>query len=609
MLFNIKNIYVKISFLSEFSEILANMKLIRKNTILILEAIDICSYPFCFLFTFKGKFRYSTFSTKIMTLLILSFSLASLFYFGRNVLAKTNPQCILNEEYNVDADAIYMDANSFFFTFGIENTTNNYIPFIDESIYKVEAYLLTRNNETQSWFPVNLTRCDESHIPNNNQAVKNYFIRNHYQDLYCFQNYSEVFMNGTWDSEVSTEIQIAFRQCDNYTDNNTCQSQEIISNMLEGGYMVMHYTSFQTALNNYDSPLNISPVDDFQATSLQMSTDINIYFSQVKVQTDIGIFTEDFISHQGINWDSNQYNFYQKNNGTFMNLYLRLDANVKTTTRTYDNILDVLSKVGGLMRILSVFGFVVLKSFIRDAMLQRISNEAFDYDEYLNEIKGKKPQNNMKKSEKITLSCWGYVKSKFEKHSQLSLKSRIIIQSLEIMKKNLDISNLINRLFEIEKLKLTSKKEEFEFLNSHKPKIIWDEQKFEGTHFKSELEKVFQRKFCLHQETQNFRKEISDGKKQLTPNEIQKVNLPITVNIKNIINGKNYEEKKKEEIRKDEALIQLPQNLGKKLYEKSENEKFNDFERELSKIGDENHEKEVIDFIIPVLFTRKKSEI
>jgi len=573
-------------------EFLVNMMMIRKNVIFIIEAIDIFSYPCSFLFTFKGKFHYSTVSTKIMTIFIFSLSLLSLFYFGRNVLSKTNPQCILNEIYDADPEAVYMDANSFFFTFSMENNSNSYKPFIDESIYKVAVFSEKRINETLTYSAINMIRCDESHLPTNNEDVKNYFIKNHYQDFY-FQNYSEVLMEGTWDSDVFTDIQILIRPCDNYTDNNTCQSPDVIKSKIEGGNFVMHYTSFQTDLNNYDAPLKIAAVDDFEPTTLQSTTQIYYSFSKVQVQTDVGVFTENFIYHEGVNLDSSKVNFYQyTNNDSFLNLYLRFDSNVKITTRKYDNILDILSKVGGLLRILTVFGFLFLRPFLSDALLQRISNEAFDYEECLNEIDAEKPQNKLQnkktKTRKLKLSFWEFLKSKFRKKLDLNMKSRIMHRSVKIMKTNMDISLLMKRLFEIEKLKLMFRnKEEFELLNNQKPKIIWDEEKFEKIRFKSEFEKVFQRNFCIHQDTKIFQKDITGEKKLSIPKENKNNESPITLNVD------HNNEDKKENIMNEEFSIELAQNSGKLLFDKKENEKFNDFERKISEIRDENPEKEV----------------
>ena len=152
----------------------------------------------------------------------------------------------------------------------------------------------------------------------------------------------------------------------------------------------------------------------------------------------------------------------------------------------------------------------------------------------------------------------------------------------------MDISLLMKRLFEIEKLKLMFRnKEEFELLNNQKPKIIWDEEKFEKIRFKSEFEKVFQRNFCIHQDTKIFQKDITGEKKLSIPKENKNNESPITLNVD------HNNEDKKENIKNEEFSIELAQNSGKLLFDKKENEKFNDFERKISEIRDENPEKEV----------------
>jgi len=217
-------------------------------------------------------------------------------------------------------------------------------------------------------------------------------------------------------------------------------------------------------------------------------------------------------------------------------------------------------------------------------MLQRVSNEAFDYDAYFNEMEMEKPKDNMTKSRKLKLSLWEYVKYKFKKKSELNLKSRILLRSVKIMKKNLDISLLINRLFDIEKLKLMFRDEEFDLLNSQKPKIIMDEKTFDKIQFKSVMEKDFQRNFCIRQETQQIRKPQFLRNKQKEIKNFE--NITKTVSFKQIILDKEDDEKKKVEMSNNKFLIEL----GRSGWEKKEKEKFQDFE---DNIGEENIDKNI----------------
>ena len=215
------------------------MNEIREKSIHFLEAFDIFSYPLSFLFTFKGKFRYSTVLTKTLTLISFSLTFASFFYFARNSLSKSNPKILITEEYHADPDKVRMDPNSFMFTFALENNSNNYRPFIDEGIYKVEAFLETRINQISNKTRIDVIPCDENHIPNNSD-LREYFNKSDYKNLYCFKDYSKVFMKGTWDSDEFFDIKINIRACDNETDGNICKSQTEITNMIEGGDAVLH---------------------------------------------------------------------------------------------------------------------------------------------------------------------------------------------------------------------------------------------------------------------------------------------------------------------------------------------------------------------------------
>ena len=141
------------------------------------------------------------------------------------------------------------------------------------------------------------------------------------------------------------------------------------------------------------------------------------------------------------------------------------------------------------------------------------------------------------------------------------------------MKKNLDISLLINKLFDIEKLKLLNKDNEFEFLNDKKPKIILDEKKFRKLAFKTEMEKDFQKKFCIGTDSQIFHQQLSVP----APNENNKAILPEAL---------MNETKKKDEKQKPEFLIEVAQIVCEKI----ENERFNDLD---SKISEESREKDI----------------
>ena len=598
------------------------MNEIRKKSIHFLEALDIFSYPLSFLFTFKGKFRYSTVLTKTLTLISFSLTFASFFYFARNSLSKTNPKILITEEYHADPDKVQMDPNSFMFSFALENHTNNYRPFIDAGIYKVEAFLVTKINQIINQTKIDVIPCDEIHLPSNSD-LREYFNKSDYKNLYCFKDYSKVFKKGACDSDEFFDIKITIRACDNETDGNICKSQTEITNMIEGGNVVMYYTTVRTDVGSYDAPLKIIALNDFLDTSLEFTTIYHLFLGKVVIKTDIGVFQESFTYDEGTYIVSSKTSQHKTRNiaDGFLTIRLRLDPNENLITRKYDSFLDVLSQVGGIMRMFTIFGALLLKPFLEAALLQRVSNETFDYEDYLNDENMSDNSKNLSSSrKKVKLSLWEYIKSKCKKKSKLSRKSQLIIKSVEMMKENLDMSLLVNKLFDIEKLKLMVKNTEFEVLKNQKPKIILNDKKFRKTLFKTEIEKAFHKNFVIGTDSQALRKVFSNTFPETNINPSLK-ELPGPSSFKNENKDKNIEEHKKEEKQKEEEILIELTNEHKIKKNNSELNEFGDtieksnlelkesgnFKGFLSpKISEENLEREINFSKMPDLLRKKK---
>lgn len=315
--------------------------------------------------------------------------------------------------------------------------------------------------------------------------------------MYCFKNTSDLMMNGTWDSKIFKGLRIKFFPCTNdSTNNNSCESQEVINDYIENNYLLMHYLSAQTILKNYDRPFNLATADDFRLTSLKIANHLYLSFGRVKVETDVGILKESVDTNEGINLVSANLIPYIATKGEFYNIYLRLDPLTKVYKRKYDKILEVLSQIGGLIRVLTIFGAFLLKPFLEEAMLQRVSNEIFDYEE-MRRNNGENPSPNKLK---IKLSLWEFLKTKFKKKRSLSAKSRILVNTIKRMKTNFDIAALVNKLFDVEKLKMTASNKDYQIIKLQKPRIVLNEQGLNPQNFQSKKEETFHRLFVIKTE-------------------------------------------------------------------------------------------------------------
>lgn len=254
---------------------------LKSRIIIFFAAIDIFAYPLSSLLTFKGSFKYSTVSTKITTIFVILLSFSSFFYFSESMMTNRNPLTLLKEENIYDPEEVIMNSDNFFFSFAMENGLEDLRDFIDQTVYIVEAKLQTWKyglHETSvSHVPLQIEPCNEKHIPTKN-PLRESFLEKNFTHMYCFKNYSEVRIKGTWGLGFLKNIKISIRPCDNITENNTCKSPEIISKMIEGSYMSIYYTTVSASLEDFDNPIKRNLLFDFHQTSLEMASDIDFFF-------------------------------------------------------------------------------------------------------------------------------------------------------------------------------------------------------------------------------------------------------------------------------------------------------------------------------------------
>ena len=497
-----------------------------------LEAIDIFAIVPATLFTYKMKMQYSTCYTKTMTILVVIISVLGFCYFSWNFIQKENPQNALSEEYTINPSPLYMNRENFMINFAIQNKTNNLVPFFDETVYKPEAFLQIRENENITYNSLEIGACEMKDLPSEDPELNDYFEKRNYQKMYCFKNYSQVLMNGTWDSAIFKEILIKIRPCNNKTDEMKCKTKEFISQAIEGSFLVLQYTSVVLDLNNYEKPLKVFAVNDFQPLSLFITTNMYLYFSKMTVETDTGLIQQQLTSQYGVNLISEKFNLYlNSDDDAFINFYLRLDRVNKKITRGYDKLQNVLSNVGGLMRFFTLLGSLILQPFLKEALLQRVSNDIFDFGEFAqegrNKVKKLSSCGSPNATKKLKLTYWQYVKSKLKKENKFNRKSEILYTSINEMKKNLDISLILNKFFDLENMRQVFERKHFKEMSYFsKPKIqthiVTEEVKSEPDRYQFKEKPNIKTEIFVKKAQIHFKKSsIEEKTKQKTDNNIK----------------------------------------------------------------------------------------
>lgn len=506
--------------------------MIKSLIVALLEAVDIFAIMPATLLTYKGKLTYSTIYTKTLTVFVVIVSILGFCYFSLNFLQKSNPQNVLSEEYSLNPPPVQMNRELFLLNFAMQNKSNNLAPFWDETIYIPEVFISKRQNEETVNSSVKIRHCTLEDLPSEDLELKSYFEQRHYEDMYCFQNYSEILVNGTWDSDIFKELLISIRICDNTTDNGTCKSEEIIRKTIEGSFIVIQHTSVILDLNNYESPLKVFAMNNFQPVSLNLATSMYLSFGQVSLETDIGYVSRDIDHKEGISLISQKNNLYKSDDGTFIKVYVRLDRIKKKIFRSYAKLQDVLSMVGGLMRFLTFFGSLLLHPFLKEALLQKVGNDTFDYGDFFNE---NRDNTSVRNTQKLKLSYWQYLKSKLKSEKKFTRRSELFYRSISEMKRCLDILNMMNKFIDIDNVRNAMENQQL-LKSVSKPKLqtylLTEESKNES--FKSHY---------LNSKTNEIKSIKNNEKSLFSP---KAVCLTENSTMKKFIFGENLEEKKLE---------------------------------------------------------------
>ena len=178
----------------------------------------------------------------------------------------------------------------------------------------------------------------------------------------------------------------------------------------------------------------------------------------------------------------------------------------KQYTRAYLGILVAFSNVGGLFHFVAILSNVFVLNFLRNALIQRVSNEVLDYREYIEMLdqqgKKKKLSSGMPTKTKIKLSIWESMKQCLpcfldsKRKRILEVRKEILKSARKEMKSKYDIANILSRINESEKIQYVLTSEQYrKFTEISKPKICLVRP--DSREFKDERQKKFFKSFYI----------------------------------------------------------------------------------------------------------------
>jgi len=276
----------------------------------------------------------------------------------------------------------------------------NFTYYYDESIFNVYAeettveYLEVNGTTVQTLKTreIRLRKCSEIYS-NNDVDEKNLNIP---LDLFvCVDPSEKAQIQGFWGSKVSKSLKVKLQKCQNSTLSNNllsianatnvpnkakCRSKAEIDRTIQNGVLSVYTSDYLVNQKNFTSPTNKYFRDVYNYLSANDGLIYVIDYSDFLFKSDTG-----FLIPSYTNWNipmvsdiKNSYSFGESQMFAFINFQgFKL---AESYQRSYSKIQDILTKVGGLIKALTLIGFAINWIFSKPFF---IINNIIDNHNYL----------------------------------------------------------------------------------------------------------------------------------------------------------------------------------------------------------------------------------
>ncbi len=339
------------------------------------QALDIFGVPP--LFTIRGRATFQTQIGSSLTIVCATLILTYIIFFIDEMINHKSPNLNSIIYYEETPSEITLNKNNFSFVFGLQ--TKEYKNFIDESIYKVNAYqskLILNKNGVYNYEnePLKVIKCDEYKF----EIIPEKFKKLPIENLYCLSN--NISLKGDYMQESWNFIQFNFMKCVNSTENNNCKSENEINTILNEGFIGMFIPDNAIESSKFKIPYRTYIRNLYKEFSIKYYENIVLYFKLVEVITDSGYF---FDEKQSVYFPS--YDYYQNDLDindliNFLTITIRVSSKREIHKRSYIKVQTIFSNVGGMLKIILLIGEYSVY-FIRMLLYKNYILEFFNLDE------------------------------------------------------------------------------------------------------------------------------------------------------------------------------------------------------------------------------------
>ncbi|EAS06475.1 transmembrane protein, putative (macronuclear) [Tetrahymena thermophila SB210] len=339
---------------------------------------------------------------------ILTFGIIGLvlWEYGKELYIKKNPIVIQSQRQIIQAQRVQVDKNNIIMMVGIQDQFSK--SFVDPSYFTVKAVIQQlvqttdpntgQVNKSLKQYDREISACNLDDV--GIEDLKPYFSSFKYSDYFCLKSRNQDeqnYIEGDFDEQSFSQIYIYIQKCTNSTDQGSviCKSPDQINNVM-GNTKISLYLSDQLIVpTSFEQPFQNKGINLFSTISTYFQKEIQLYYTNSYIDTDQGIFYPDIYQIRGFSFVTQSEVIYHDQSNTICRVLLRLRKQKEDyMQRRYEKVLDVTAQVGGLLKIITMIGAILLGPFQRLYYNKNLVNQLFSFqlNEITNENKNEQPQ-------------------------------------------------------------------------------------------------------------------------------------------------------------------------------------------------------------------------
>ncbi|KAL4478683.1 hypothetical protein ABPG74_006918 [Tetrahymena malaccensis] len=366
-----------------------------------IKGIDIYGVPVGVNFK-NDEIHKTSFGALISAVIFILITLQT-YYSGQDLIYKNNPQVITSEQYVRNPERMVFDKVNQIVMMGFSTPSSQYIN--DPSIIQVSAILSTvqkvLNSTTQQYdtvtqaFPLKVRSCSINDVKV--EKVYGFFSKLPLSSLFCFDDNQQIYVEGDYSGDFYSRVDVSFNQCVNSTKaaSVVCQPQKAIDKVLSNISFLVYMMDKILDPNNYEQPFDYQGFNIQAQASNQQSQAYTAYFENYYIESDVGLLQKDVKKLKDFKFINTDTTIIYNNPSLVMKFSMRPYKNRQALMqRRYMKFTDLLAQIGGVLKFLTVAGFILCHPYAKLNLTKEVINCVFDFDENQSARKqGKKEAN------------------------------------------------------------------------------------------------------------------------------------------------------------------------------------------------------------------------